>query len=313
MVAGIRLRRWVLAGLLLLAGASVASGMTIQPAAVQSGRPVLLLQGRIVPGDAARLRAALAGVSPRVAGLVLNSPGGSVLEAQDMAKLIRDSGAAVLVPANAVCASACFMLFAAARNKLVEPGAMVGVHSASVAGGNETMDTLGVTTLMARSAASYGVPSAITGRMVTTRPGQMAWLTRTELESMGTRVVAGSSGAASNRVAPGSARGAQSDWTRGFEHGQAGGEGASCTPPAGIGDPADWTLGCESGRRAQTAAVAGPRSVPARGGSDWSRGFDYGRTLGGGAACAAPPPGIAAAEDWTLGCQSGRRAAAAGG
>ena len=176
MVAGIRLRRWVLAGLLLLAGASVASGMTIRPAAVQSGRPALLLQGRIVPGDAAPARAALAGVSPRVAAAGAQQSGrqraGGAGHGEPIRALRRPRAGA----RRAVCASACFMLFAAARNKLVEPGAMVGVHSASVAGGNETMDTLGVTTLMARSAASYGVPSAITGRMVTTRPGQMAWL-----------------------------------------------------------------------------------------------------------------------------------------
>ena len=280
--------------------------MTIQPAAVQSGRPVLLLQGRIVPGDAARLRAALAGVSPRVAGLVLNSPGGSVLEAQDMAKLIRDSGAAVLVPANAVCASACFMLFAAARNKLVEPGAMVGVHSASVAGGNETMDTLGVTTLMARSAAAYGVPAAITGRMVTTRPGPdgVAHSDRARADGR-----AGGRGFAPRGERPGRARfGA---WCAvgldaRLRARAGGGEGASCTPPAGIGDPADWTLGCESGRRAQTAAwrVPGPRrraEAPIG-----PRGFDYGRARGRGRRLRrAPDRAIAAAEDWTLGCQSG--------
>jgi hypothetical protein len=294
-----------LALFLALAWSVPAAAMSVQTAATRSGAPVLLLQGRIVSGDAKRLRAALHG-EQRVVLLVLNSPGGSVLEAQEIAKLIHASGAPALVPSNAVCASACFMLFAAAKSRLVEPGAMVGVHSASVSGGNETMDTLGVTTLMAREAAAYGVPSGITGRMVTTRPGEMAWLTRAELESMGARVVERHA-ATGSRVAPGSAKGAQSDWTRGFEHGRSGGEGASCTPPPGIGDPADWRLGCESGRRAETASVAGPRS-PGKGLSDWSKGFDYGRAEGASAECAGPGQDVADPADWRRGCESGRKA-----
>ncbi|MBV8398507.1 MAG: hypothetical protein JOZ17_07185 [Acetobacteraceae bacterium] len=283
----------------------VVHGMTIQRAATRSGSTVLLLQGRIVPGDAKRLRAAL-DVEQRLAMLVLNSPGGSVLEAQDMAKLIRASGAPALVPGNAVCASACFMLFAAARERLAEPGAMIGVHSASVSGGNETMDTLGVTTLMAREAAAYGVPSSITGRMVTTKPGQMAWLTRAELESMGVRVIERRT-TAGDQVAPGSSRSAPSDWTRGFEQGRSAGEATSCSPPSDIGDKEDWRLGCESGRRSRTASVAGAR----HGGkalSDWSKGFEFGREGGSSADCSAPGPGIADPDDWSRGCESGRNA-----
>jgi hypothetical protein len=170
------------------------------------------------------------------------------------------------------------------------------------------LDTLGVTTLMAREAAAYGVPSGITGRMVTTRPGQMAWLTRAELEAMGVRVI-DRQGAAGGRVAPGSARGAPSDWTRGFEHGRSGGEDAACTPPSGIGDQADWRLGCESGRRAQSASVAGPRPrLAGKGPSDWSLGFDHGRAGGASADCAAPGQDVADPADWTRGCESGRKA-----
>jgi Clp protease len=279
--------------------------MTVQSVATRTGAPVLLLQGRIVPGDSKRLRAAFE-ADKRVTLLVLNSPGGSVLEAQEMAKSIRAFGAPVLVPGNAVCASACFMLFAAGRNRLAEPGAMIGVHSASVSGGNETMDTLGVTTLMAREAAAYGVPSGITGRMVTTRPGQMAWLTRAELESMGVRVIE-RQGASGGQVAPGSSRGAPSDWTRGFEQGRAAGENASCASPSDIGDKEDWRLGCESGRRSQTASVSSSRA-PAKGVSDWSRGFDYGRARRGPADCSAPEQDVADPSDWARGCESGRKA-----
>lgn len=167
--------------------ATPASAMTVQTVPV-AGReaPALLLQGRVVPGDADRLRQALTGAS--FSALLLNSPGGSLLEAREMARAIRELRIPVVVPERAECASACFMLFAAARDKVAVPDARIGVHSASISGGNETVSTLGATTLMAREAAQDGVPAAITGRMVTTAPGQMAWLSRGELEQMGVRI-----------------------------------------------------------------------------------------------------------------------------
>ena len=101
-------------------------------------------------------------------------------------------------PANAVAPRPASCCSRPARKSWWSPGAMVGVHSASVAGGNETMDTLGVTTLMARRSRLLRRARAITGRMVTTRPGQMAWLTRTSSSSMGARV-------ADQRAAPAAA------------------------------------------------------------------------------------------------------------
>ncbi len=281
--------------------------MTFEEIPVRGGEgTALLLQGRIVEGDPARLSAALRRTRPAV--LVLNSPGGSVLAARDMARVIHSLPVPVVVPNRAVCASACFLLYAAALNKVAEPGAMIGVHSASVSGGNETMDTLGVTTLMAREAALYGVPAAITGRMVTTAPGQMAWLSRQELKSMGARI-GPSQTTTADRVRPGSDVDRKSDWTRGFEQGQAAGGGGSCAAPAGVGNAADFELGCWSGQRSGGARVAGPGAPAAGEPSDWTRGFEYGRAQGAGASCDAPGQPVGNRRDWSLGCASGRRAA----
>jgi len=302
------LRRGALALAAALAVAPAARAMTVQLVPVPGEAPsaALLLQGHIVAGDARRLRRALA--QGGFAALVLNSPGGSVLEARDMARLIRMLHVPVVVPDHAVCASACFMLFAAGRDRVAEPGAMIGVHSASVSGGNETMDSLGVTTLMAREAAQYGVPAGITGRMVTTAPGQMAWLGRADLESMDVRVVA-TRAAAGAAMLPGSGSMTTSDWTRGFERGRL--AGADCSPPSTIGNPADFRLGCASGQRAGSARVAAApagKSVAPTGQSDWTRGFEYGRARGGEADCASPESAVTDRRDWSLGCASGRRA-----
>lgn len=294
------MRRAAAAALLgWLAGAAPCGAVTLERSPLpEPGRIALLIQGAIVAGDAAKLANVGRRRPPgeRVALIVLNSPGGSVTEARDMARLIHKLPVPVLVPANGVCASACFLLFAAATKREAEPGARIGVHSASVTGGRENLDTLGVTTLMAREAAAYGVPASITGRMVTTRPGDMAWLSADELATMGVRVAAGR--APSGTGEAGSAPGAVSDWTRGFRAGSA--PGASCSAPDGVANAADWMLGCKSGQTSASVAAAG--AAP-DGGSEWTRGFERGR---GGADCAAPPSG--AGGDWALGCASGRRA-----
>ncbi len=289
---------------MLVLASRTPCAMTVQlvPIPGETRSQALLLQGHIVDGDVARLRRALG--QGGFAAIVLNSPGGSVVEARDMARLIRNLNVPVVVPQRAVCASACFLLFAAGSDKVVEPGAMIGVHSASVAGGNETMSSLGVTTLMAREAARYGVPAGITGRMVTTAPGQMAWLSGADLQGMGARV-APTRAAGGAAVLPGSGAATPSDWTRGFEQGQRG-AGEDCSPPPAIGNPADFRLGCASGQRSGTARVT---SVPS-GKSDWTRGFEYGRARGATADCSSPEPAVSAPRDWSLGCASGQRSAA---
>ena len=119
---------------------------------------------------------------------VLNSPGGSLATAMQMARIVANDRAPVLVPAHAMCASACFLILAAARTKYVAPSAHVGVHSAAeVRPGNETEGSKAVTTDFARLLAQLSVPSEIIGRLVETPPGAIYWLSPEELMTMGVR------------------------------------------------------------------------------------------------------------------------------
>ena len=147
--------------------------------------PVLLLEGEIVPGDAVRFRDFLAsrGLTDSSARLILNSPGGNVSEADDIALSIRRKGLSVSVLDGQMCASACFLLFAASLERSAAPGAMIGVHSVSLFG-EENLATVGITTMFAREASGFGVPPDVIGKMVTTQPSDMAWLTDAELREM---------------------------------------------------------------------------------------------------------------------------------
>ena len=154
--------------------------ITISPTEVIVGG-----RGPIVKGDTDRLQQALAAVpqSKRLLGLALDSPGGNVVEGEQLAKLIRARGLPVVIPSNSKCISACFLLLAASTRRLAASDALVGVHSASEAG-EETDTSLAVTTLMARVAAEMGIPPAIIGKMVSTKAASVEWLTHADLLSM---------------------------------------------------------------------------------------------------------------------------------
>lgn len=166
-----------------------ASAMDITEApSAQGSPPILSLRGEIVAGDFDQLAAELVAIRsrPGLPLLALDSPGGNVIEADNMANVIRRLGLGVVVSDGEECASACFLLFAASLHRAAAPGAKIGVHSASLSG-DENLLTLDVTALMARAAAAFGVPPSVLGRMITTVPSDMAWLTDDELRQMNVR------------------------------------------------------------------------------------------------------------------------------
>ena len=141
--------------------------------------------GPIVPGDFDRLDAFIGTLSEtdHIVGFFIDSPGGNIFEAEKIAAFINKTAATVTIPNDSQCASACFLLFAAAAHRFMGPNALIGVHSASD-NGEENLASMGFTTAFARDASVYGVPDAIIGKMVQTEPGRMNWLTPTDLKPM---------------------------------------------------------------------------------------------------------------------------------
>jgi hypothetical protein len=162
------------------------SAMQFERVEVANGEVMISGRGPIVRGDGARLERALATVAPaeQLLGLALDSPGGTVMDGADMARIIHDQRLAVVIPTNSKCTSACILMLAAAPRRLVAENALVGVHGASD-DGKDTEVAMAMTTAMARAAAELGVPPAIIGKMVETVPSRVEWLTHADLNSMG--------------------------------------------------------------------------------------------------------------------------------
>ena len=174
---------------------AVASGLLLAPAPASALQyrqlPLdppyvgITATGPIVPGDFARLGAFIKTLSQSEGTLsfFVDSPGGNVFEAEQIARFINKSAAVVAIPSGSTCASACFLLFAAAAHRFMAPDALIGVHSTSL-DGQENIASMGLTTAFARDAAAYGVPPAIIGKMVQTEPGRISWLTPSDLQLM---------------------------------------------------------------------------------------------------------------------------------
>ncbi len=187
------MRSSLAAGLVCLLGLALpgtqARALQFDQTTVSATEVIVGGRGPIVKGDTDRLQQALAAVpqTKRLLALALDSPGGNVVEGEQLARLIRARGLPVVIPSNSKCISACFLLLAASPRRLAAADALVGVHSASE-DGQETDTSLAVTTLMARVAAEMDVPPAIIGKMVSTKAASVEWLTHADLVSMNVTV-----------------------------------------------------------------------------------------------------------------------------
>jgi hypothetical protein len=169
-----------------------ANAATLKMVPAKTGHVVIQLSGKIDFGDADAFLSLVkgAGASGKVVDSVeLNSTGGRLVGGARLAAAIKASRIPTTVSGGAVCASACFLAFAAGETKFAAEGALIGVHKASESGGRETLQSNTATIAMARFAKDLGVPSAITARMVSTPATQIEWLSYQDLKSM--RVVVG--------------------------------------------------------------------------------------------------------------------------
>jgi len=119
---------WLILALLTLAfSAAPAQSMTFEYRIWSGDTPdaerkmTLVVSGPIEPGDAARFRKFIAN-DPQAflkfsGGVVLDSPGGSVQDALELAQLFRELLVTVAVFSPARCASSCFLLYVGAPTR----------------------------------------------------------------------------------------------------------------------------------------------------------------------------------------------------
>ena len=169
-----KLRRFAAALLALVLGPCTVQALQYDKVALGHTSKILLIaRGRITDGDTQRLLGFLLSLPPsdRVAGMVVDSPGGGLIEAETLAGVIRRAAFPVFVPPGGQCSSACFLLFAAAPNRFVAADAAIGVHRANE-NGKETLAARTATAAMVKDVLELGVPDRIVARLAQTPPNQ---------------------------------------------------------------------------------------------------------------------------------------------
>lgn len=172
------------AALLVVADLSLAAG---RPASRRLGEQggeraaTLVISGPIGPGTYRRFMVDLERKRPSV--IVLDGPGGRILDAMMIGTEIRRRGLATMVLHNRSCASACALIFLSGGTRYIDGGARIGVHSAA----NSGREDPGATAMMVRYLASMGVPAGITRKLTATPSRDMRWLTHGDHRALGLR------------------------------------------------------------------------------------------------------------------------------
>ena len=161
--------------------AGPCAGMEISRITNCAGVDVLKLRGLIGPGDYARFRSYL-GDQRRIAGLDLDSPGGSLYEGFRIAILTRQKRLSTFVSNE--CDSACAFIFMVGNKRYASKQAKIGVHAVGNNYGGEDSGTIRDTIRLARLSAKFGIASSTIGKMVTTPPGKIAFLDATNLSAL---------------------------------------------------------------------------------------------------------------------------------
>ncbi len=166
----------------LYAGTCVAVGQTFGSFTAVPDQNAVILNGPIEPDSVVDFENALIATG-EVKTVVLNSPGGQVVAALQIAQSIYEQKIMTLIAEESDCASACSILFFAGQ-KRVALGAL-GVHqmSSSSEGSMSGVQYLLADVLSAFDA--YGVDGRVLQRMLRTPPGDMYYFSLEEKEILG--------------------------------------------------------------------------------------------------------------------------------
>lgn len=160
---------------------------------IQDNKLIIHVRGEIKQGDAARFPKWVTDnikTGDKIAGVSLDSPGGSVREALLLAHGVKGTEVPTIVGPGETCVSACFVIFAAGKKRFASKKAHIGVHSVVIKGEGENLDAKGGTLDLARTATEeFSVPPSIVGRMVATPPDKVYWLNRSDLAEMGVQMI----------------------------------------------------------------------------------------------------------------------------
>lgn len=149
----------------------------------------LSISGTIQSGDSERLARTFARVT-RIGEIRLASRGGDVVEAVLMGEIIKAMRLPTVVPANAVCASACFFLWLNGNQRLLSGGlGHLGLHRPSLENPSATEGSRQAQANLVNAVTRYlegkRVPRKFIDLMMSRQASQFYWLSSADLQEIG--------------------------------------------------------------------------------------------------------------------------------
>jgi hypothetical protein len=178
-------------------GPEVSTPMDVlrQPLEIKLGSGgALTVIGTILPGSATAFAEQVASYAEYIKTVALDSPGGSVTDALEIGRLIREKGFTTSVAAGSLCASSCPLVFAGGKDRLAAPGAAIAVHQIYAAtpadttlasriatAGNAMSDAQSVTAEISRYLIEMGVDPEVWLRALETPPDRLSYFSPDDL------------------------------------------------------------------------------------------------------------------------------------
>jgi hypothetical protein len=143
--------------------------------ATEKTERILIVSGQILPGTFNRFRQSLVRHKPDL--VVLEGPGGLLLEAVLMGTEIRRRGISTVVRANRSCSSACAVAYLAGESRYAGPRAAIGLHAATDRRGNP--DPV-ATSFMHAYLRDLVIPEQMLDSWLVPARQELRWLTKSE-------------------------------------------------------------------------------------------------------------------------------------
>lgn len=156
----------------------------------------LHLTGSFDIGSAERFAAEIAARGEYVQTVVLDSPGGSVVDALAIGSLIHEKGLATQVAAGSLCASSCPIVFASGAERIASAEAAIGVHqvyAAAITGdpqnalrvaGTAMSDAQSTTAEIMGHLTETGVDPALWLHALETPPDRLYYFSQEEMQRL---------------------------------------------------------------------------------------------------------------------------------
>jgi hypothetical protein len=151
-----------------------------------NGVNLIFLSGEIKKGDLEKFQR----IAPAHGhtGVFLSSPGGIVMQALAIGEIIHSKRYDTVVGDDAICASACGLMWLAGSSRLVSNTAKIGFHAAYVGDGNASQASGVGNAFIGAYLTRIGLPLSVVAFVTTAGPGEMKWLHPSDALKLGIKL-----------------------------------------------------------------------------------------------------------------------------